>query len=88
VTAPNVDPTVVLFDEAVRFARGCEKILAVMTLLGASSSMLAEAYEVDPDLVPELSSALGSLVDAGDALGRAVGFLNARLTVRTGGDKQ
>lgn len=71
-----------LFRETILYARSAEKILAVASLLGLASTTLQEAHVVDPELLPELEVAARSLVDVGEALGRALTFLNMRLTVR------
>lgn len=68
-----------MLSQTIRFTRVSERLGFSVESLTASASQIGKLHEIDPELGPELRVALDHLVEAGEALSRAIDFNNARL---------
>lgn len=75
---PDTTPVERAFEESIKFARVAERLRAVIGALELVSSSVSSVLELDPELDPEVTVVLENITSSGEALTRALQFIDAR----------
>lgn len=70
-----------LWHSTIDYARAMERLRFALQALEAPSAAIASAYELAPDLEPELTASMAGLLQTSEALMCAATFLEARYEV-------